>query len=102
MPKPLNGLSPPYAKPDAWLPSAIYVEESQLGASKKSMGFRAQTYFWGYSLKLPQRAHARGGLKLPLVGSGLHALLQPALLLGHLNVHVLAANFAAVRFAQGL
>jgi hypothetical protein len=42
-------------QPDAWLPSAIYVEESQLGESKKSMGFRAQTYFWGYSLKLPQR-----------------------------------------------
>ena len=41
-------------QPDSWLPSAIYVEESQLGESKKNFGFRAQTYFWGYSLKLPQ------------------------------------------------
>jgi hypothetical protein len=41
-------------QPDAWLPSAIYVEESQIGESKKNFGFRAQTYFWGYSLKLPQ------------------------------------------------
>ncbi len=42
-------------QPDAWLPSAIYVEESQLEGSKKTFGFRAQTYLWGYSLKLPQR-----------------------------------------------
>lgn len=42
-------------QPDAWLPSAIYVEESQVGESKKTFGFRAQTYLWGYSLKLPQR-----------------------------------------------
>jgi hypothetical protein len=41
-------------QPDSWLPSAIYVEESQLGESKKNFGFRAQTYFWGYSLKIPQ------------------------------------------------
>jgi hypothetical protein len=40
-------------QPNQWLPSAIYVEESQLGESKKNFGFRAQTYFWGYSLKLP-------------------------------------------------
>ncbi|MFT4113597.1 hypothetical protein [Silvibacterium sp.] len=41
-------------QPGAWLPTAIYVEESQTGDSRKNFGFRAQTYFWGYSLKLPQ------------------------------------------------
>ena len=35
------------------------------------------------------------------LASRLHALLQPALLLGHLDVHVLAADFAAVGLAQG-
>jgi hypothetical protein len=42
-------------QPDVWLPSAIYVEESQVTNSKKATGMRAQTYFWGYSLKLPTR-----------------------------------------------
>jgi hypothetical protein len=41
-------------QPDVWLPSAIYVEETQTSEAKKATGFRAQTYFWGYSLKLPQ------------------------------------------------
>ncbi|MBV8630671.1 MAG: hypothetical protein JOZ83_07090 [Silvibacterium sp.] len=42
-------------QPDAWLPTAIYVEETSTSDSKHATGFRAQTYFWGYSLKLPQR-----------------------------------------------
>jgi hypothetical protein len=41
-------------QPDAWLPTAIYVEEPQ-SVAKKATSMRAQTYFWGYSLKLPQR-----------------------------------------------
>ena len=41
-------------QPDVWLPTAIYVEETQKSDTKKATGFRAQTYFWGYSLKLPQ------------------------------------------------
>jgi hypothetical protein len=40
-------------QPDVWLPTAIYVEETQQSESPKATGFRAQTYFWGYSLKLP-------------------------------------------------
>jgi hypothetical protein len=43
-------------QPDAWLPTAIYVEETQQSEAKNATGFRAQTYFWGYSLKLPARA----------------------------------------------
>src|SRR5277367_1198532 len=41
-------------QPDVWLPVAIYVEETQTSEAKKATGLRAQTYFWGYSLKLPQ------------------------------------------------
>ncbi|MGC1362068.1 MAG: hypothetical protein WA602_18690 [Silvibacterium sp.] len=41
-------------QPDVWLPTAIYVEETHHSASSKAQGFRAQTFFWGYSLKLPQ------------------------------------------------
>jgi hypothetical protein len=37
-----------------WLPVVIYVEESDHAAAAKAKGFRAQTMFWGYSLKLPQ------------------------------------------------
>jgi hypothetical protein len=42
-------------QPDIWLPAAIYAEESQGGTGKKGSGFRAQSHFWGYSLKLPSR-----------------------------------------------
>lgn len=41
-------------QPGVWLPTAIYVEETHNSLDKKAVGFRAQTYFWGYSLKLPQ------------------------------------------------
>jgi hypothetical protein len=42
-------------QPDVWLPVAIYVEESQRIEGSKAMGLKAQTHFWGYSLKLPTR-----------------------------------------------
>jgi hypothetical protein len=41
-------------QPGVWLPTAIYVEETHNSVDKHAEGFRAQTYFWGYSLKLPQ------------------------------------------------
>ncbi len=41
-------------QPNVWLPTAIYVEETHDSLDRKATGFRAQTYFWGYSLKLPQ------------------------------------------------
>ena len=49
-----------------------------------------------------QDAQAGVAVERPVVGFRLHALLQPALLLRHLDVHVLAADFAAVGLAQGL
>jgi len=42
-------------QPDLWLPVAIYVEESQRAEGGKTVGLRAQTHFWGYSLTLPTR-----------------------------------------------
>jgi len=42
-------------QPDIWLPVAIYVEETQRIEGSKTLGLKAQTHFWGYSLKLPTR-----------------------------------------------
>jgi hypothetical protein len=42
-------------QPDIWLPVAVYVEETQREEGDKTIGLKAQTHFWGYSLKLPTR-----------------------------------------------
>jgi hypothetical protein len=42
-------------QPGIWLPVAIYVEEANRDDSNKQIGLKAQTHFWGYSLKLPTR-----------------------------------------------
>jgi hypothetical protein len=42
-------------QPDIWLPVAVYVEETERTEGEKSVGLKAQTHFWGYSLKLPTR-----------------------------------------------
>jgi len=42
-------------QPDIWLPVAVYVEETERSEGNKSVGLKAQTHFWGYSLKLPTR-----------------------------------------------
>jgi len=42
-------------QPGVWLPVEVYVEESERIEGDKSVGLRAQTHFWGYSLKLPTR-----------------------------------------------
>ena len=42
-------------QPGVWLPVAIYVEESNRDTGDKGLGLKAQTHFWGYSLKLPTR-----------------------------------------------
>jgi hypothetical protein len=41
-------------QPSVWLPVAIYVEETTRTGDKQE-GLKAQTHFWGYSLKLPTR-----------------------------------------------
>jgi hypothetical protein len=40
-------------QPEVWLPVAVYVEETNRMENQKSPGLKAQTHFWGYSLKLP-------------------------------------------------
>jgi hypothetical protein len=42
-------------QPGIWLPVAIYVEETNRDEGNKQVGLKAQTHFWGYSLKLPTR-----------------------------------------------
>ena len=42
-------------QPGIWLPVAVYVEETTRMAGEKTVGLKAQTHFWGYSLKLPTR-----------------------------------------------
>ena len=43
-------------QPGIWLPVAVYVEEThRVDTEQKSVGLKAQTHFWGYSLKLPTR-----------------------------------------------
>jgi hypothetical protein len=42
-------------QPGVWLPVAVYVEETQRSEADKATGLKAQTHFWGYSLKLPTR-----------------------------------------------
>jgi hypothetical protein len=51
-------------QPDAWLPTGIYVEESSVSDSRHATGFRAQTYFWGYSLKLPARESENASIEV--------------------------------------
>ncbi len=41
-------------QPGVWLPVAVYVEETQRSDGAPT-GLKAQTHFWGYSLKLPTR-----------------------------------------------
>jgi hypothetical protein len=42
-------------QPGIWLPVAVYVEETNRIEGEKTVGLKAQTHFWGYSLKLPTR-----------------------------------------------
>ena len=51
-------------QPDLWLPVAIYVEETNRSDSSKSPGLKAQTHFWGYSLKLPTRESENVSMKI--------------------------------------
>ncbi len=51
-------------QPGIWLPVEIYVEETQRIQGEKSGGLRAQTHFWGYSLKLPTRESENVSVKV--------------------------------------
>ncbi len=47
-----------------WLPAVIYVEETDRAAAAHAKGFKAQTYFWGYSLKIPQSASDNSSMQI--------------------------------------
>jgi hypothetical protein len=47
-----------------WLPAVIYSEESDHAAAAHAKGFKSQTYFWGYSLKLPQSASDNASMEI--------------------------------------
>ena len=52
-------------QPGIWLPVAVYVEETQrLKEQEKAGGLKAQTHFWGYSLKLPTRESENVSVKV--------------------------------------
>ena len=57
--------------------------------------------FFGFNHAL-QRAQLGLRIQRPAIAGGLHAELQPALLLRDLDVHVLASDFSAVGLAQRL
>jgi hypothetical protein len=50
-------------QPGIWLPVAVYVEETQRTEGDK-LGLKAQTHFWGYSLKLPTRESENVSVKV--------------------------------------
>ena len=50
-------------QPGIWLPVAVYVEETHRTESDK-VGLRAQTHFWGYSLRLPTRESENVSVKV--------------------------------------
>ena len=51
-------------QPGIWLPVAVYVEETQRVEGEKTVGLKAQTHFWGYSLKLPTRESENVSVKV--------------------------------------
>ena len=51
-------------QPGLWLPVEVYVEESQRTEGNKAIGLKAQTRFWGYSLKLPNSESENTSIKV--------------------------------------
>jgi len=51
-------------QPGIWLPVAVYVEETERIEGDKMIGLKAQTHFWGYSLKLPTRESENVSVKV--------------------------------------
>ena len=51
-------------QPDLWLPAAVYVEEPHRTGNDNSVGLKAQTRFWGYSLRLPTQDSENVSIKV--------------------------------------
>src|SRR5271154_550781 len=50
-------------QPGLWLPVGVYVEETQK-SSEHPVSFKAQTYIWGYALKLPTHESDNESVKI--------------------------------------
>jgi len=50
-------------QPGLWLPVGVYVEETQK-SDEHPVSFKAQTYIWGYSLKLPTHESDNESIKI--------------------------------------
>jgi hypothetical protein len=50
-------------QPGLWLPVGVYVEETQKSA-EHPVSFKAQTYIWGYSLKVPTHESDNESIKI--------------------------------------
>jgi hypothetical protein len=51
-------------QPGLWLPSIVYIEETNNKNAEHPILFKAQTRIWGYSLKLPTHDDANGSVKV--------------------------------------
>jgi len=51
-------------QPNLWLPSIVYVEETNSKNAEHPVDFKAQVRIWGYSLKLPNHEDANGSVKV--------------------------------------
>ncbi len=51
-------------QPSVWLPSIVYIEETNAKNAEHPIAFKAQTRIWGYSLKLPSHDDANGSVKV--------------------------------------
>jgi hypothetical protein len=51
-------------QPGLWLPAATYVEETHGKKGDDALDLRAQTTFWGYSLKLPTRESEHASVQI--------------------------------------
>jgi hypothetical protein len=51
-------------QPGIWLPVAVYVEETERMEGDRKVGLKAQTHFWGYSLKVPTRESENVSVKV--------------------------------------
>lgn len=51
-------------QPGLWLPSIVYIEESNAKNAEHPIAFKAQTRIWGYSLKLPTHEDANASVKV--------------------------------------
>lgn len=51
-------------QPDLWLPTSIYIEESDVNSVSHTLKFKAINHVWGYSLKVPTKESENTSLEV--------------------------------------